>query len=217
MKHGRYWIAGLAMTLLLNPGHLRAQAAVGVKAGANYTSLTGSQDVDAIVGISAGGYLGFGIGDRVALQVEASYGVRGANGLRVQDGELNVDAAPSDIRLTAVEVPVLLRAGFPSRRFLPSVFMGPYVSFLVSCRLTPEGGVAGDCDDETRPSRITPRSTGYGLMAGAGMDFGLGESTIFVDARYVLGLVSIEGGSDPIDAYHGGLTVTGGFAFPLGR
>lgn len=216
MNH-RWWMAALTGALLLWAGGAQAQAAVGVKAGANFTSLAGVQDTESMVGISAGGYLGFGIGSRVAIQLEANYGVRGADGMRVEDGAFSDGAPPSDIRLASIEVPILLRAGFPSRRLLPSVFLGPYVSFLVSCRLTPEGGSAGDCDDAERPARIRPRTTGYGLMAGAAMDFPLGDSTMFVDARYVLGLVSVAGGNDPIDAYHSGFTVTGGFAFPLGR
>lgn len=210
---------GLAVgvALAVSAAGAGAQAAVGVKAGANLTSLSGVRDTESIVGITAGGYMGFGIGDRVALQLEANYGVRGADGLALGAGELADDAPPSDLRLAAIEVPILLRAGFPGERLLPSVFLGPYVSFLLSCRLTPDGGSAGDCDDEGRDAWLTPRSTGYGLVAGGGLDLALGESTIFVDARYVLGLVSIESGDDPIEAFNSGLSITGGFAFPLGR
>lgn len=207
----------VAVALLGGAADGQAQAAVGVKAGANLSSLGGVQDTESIVGITAGGYLGFGVADRVALQLEANYSVRGADNLSLGAGELDAEAAPSDIRLSAIEVPILLRAGFPGERLLPSVFLGPYVSFLLSCQLTPEDGSAGDCDDESREAWLSPRSTGYGLMAGGGLDLALGESTIFVDVRYALGLVSIESGEDSIDAYNTGLSITGGFAFPLGR
>ena len=212
-------MAALAALLatLATAGAVEAQAAMGVKAGANFASLTGSQDSETLTGLSAGAYLGFGVGDRLAVQIEASYGVRGGEDVRIGANALDDAAAPSELRLSYVEIPLLLRAGYPGARFLPSVFLGPYAGFLVSCRITTVDGADGDCEDDSRASWFNPRETEYGLMVGAGLDWALGESTVFADVRYALGLRSIQRGDGAIDLRNGGLTVTGGFAIPLGR
>lgn len=198
-------------------GTAAAQAAIGVKAGANFSTLAGAEESGSLTGLTAGAYLGFGLGDRLAVQLEALYGMRGGTGVNIAADSLDAAAPPSDVRLSYVEVPLLLRAGYPGERLLASVFLGPYAGFLLSCRLTLEDGSEGDCDDNTRASWFSPRSTEYGLLVGGGLDWAMGESTIFVDVRYALGLVSIQGAEDPMDLRNQGLTIAGGFAIPLGR
>jgi Outer membrane protein beta-barrel domain len=194
-----------------------AQAAVGVKAGATRSSLSGAQDSGSSTGLAAGGYIGFALGDRLALQIEAVYNVRGGEGLGIGRDVLADTVPLSDVRLSYVEVPLLIRAGYPGERLLGSLFLGPYVGFLVSCGLTRDDGSEGDCDDESRAAWFNPRSTEYGLLFGGGVDWAVGESTLFVDARYALGLASVQSADDAMDLRNQGLTITGGFAIPLGR
>lgn len=214
-RSGLAAVVTMAMTLVA--ARAEAQSAMGVKAGANFASLSGAVESESMTGFSAGAWLGFGLGDRLAVQIEGVYAVRGGGGIPIGANALDDTAAPSDVRLSYVEVPLLLRAGYPGERLLPSVFIGPYAAFLVSCRLSLDDGTQGECDDEARASWFNPRSTEYGLMVGGGLDFALGESTIFVDARYALGLLSIQRGDDAMDLRNAGLTVAGGFAIPLGR
>ncbi|HUG39805.1 MAG TPA: porin family protein [Longimicrobiales bacterium] len=198
-------------------GDAAGQSAMGVKAGANLATLAGADDSGSLTGLTAGAYLGFGIGDRLAVQLEALYSVRGGTGLTIGANALDPAAAPSDVQLSYVEVPLLLRAGYPGERLLASLFLGPYVGFLLSCRLTQPDGAEGDCDDEARASWFSPRGTEYGLVVGGGLDWAIGESTIFVDLRYALGLTPIQAGDDAMDLRNQGLTIAGGFAIPLGR
>lgn len=214
--HGLVLAAALA-ALAAGAAPAGAQAAVGVKAGAALASLSGAQDSESRTGLVAGGYLGFALGDRLAIQIEAVYAVRGGEGVGIGANALDDAAEPSDIRLSYVEVPLLIRAGYPGERLLPSLFLGPYVGFLVSCGLTLSDGSEGDCDDEARAAWFNPRSTEYGLLFGGGLDWAVGESTIFIDARYSLGLGSVQDRDDAMDLRNQGLTITGGFAFPLGR
>lgn len=208
-------IAALALGLIA--GGASAQAAVGVKAGANFANVSGAADGEGMTGLSAGAYIAFALGDRLAVQIEGLYSARGASGLPIGANVLDDAAAPSEVRLRYIEVPLMLRVGYPGERLLPSIFLGPYAGFLLSCGLIEADGTQGDCDDETRASWFSPRSTEYGFTVGGSLDWALGESTIFVDVRYALGLVSIQAGSDPMDLRNGGLTVAGGFALPLGR
>ncbi|NIQ60249.1 MAG: hypothetical protein GWN71_45115, partial [Gammaproteobacteria bacterium] len=57
-----------------------AQSATGLRAGARWSQLDGGGNVEGTVtGLVVGGYFGFGLSDRLALQLEAVYGGRGAD------------------------------------------------------------------------------------------------------------------------------------------
>lgn len=215
--HRWLWRTAVMVALLAAPSLAHGQAAVGIRAGMRSAKLTTAQDVDRLNGFVVGGYFGFGVSNRLALQLEASYGTRGAEGIGLGDGELDAAAAPVDLEMSYLEFPVLLRAGFPGDRFLPSVFAGPYAAFLLGCEITPDGGESRDCETAGAAQRFHPRGTEFGILAGLGLDMAVGESTIFVDARYTLGLLSIESGDGAFDARHNGFAVSGGFAVPLGR
>lgn len=208
---------GVAAILLATPMMADAQTAIGFRGGIRSASLQTGQSVTSITEPVYGAYLGFGISDRLALQTEVIYGARGASGLGLGTDALDANAGAVDLDMQYLEVPVLLRAGFPGDRFLASFFAGPYAGFLLSCEVTPDGGAATACDEDTATQRFGPRTTDFGITAGAGIDIAIGESTVFVDARYSLGILSIQSGSDPFDARHSGMAVTGGLAVPLGR
>ncbi len=211
------WLLGFVMTaVLMTPAMVSAQSAVGVRAGMRWSDLDTSQDAATISGLVIGGYYGFGLSDRLAVQFEAVYGTRGAEALRLGAGQLDPEADPVTVEMSYMEVPVLLRAGFPGDRFLPSVFAGPYVGFLLDCQIEPAGGDGRACDDSAEQG-FNSRSTEYGMVIGAALDLLMGESTIYLDARYTLGLRSIQAGEQGLDARHTGLAISGGVAVPLGR
>lgn len=214
----KQWISGMALVLALGlPVAAAAQAAVGVRGGVRWSELDTSQDAGSLDALVLGGYFGFGVSDRLALQIEAVYGTRGAGALRVGTDDLDPSATPARLEMTYLEVPLLLRMGFPGERFLPTLFLGPYTGFLLGCDLTPEGGESRPCDEEGATARFSPRSTDFGVLVGAGLDMALGESTVFIDGRLTLGLLSIESGDNAFDAGQVGAAISAGFAVPLGR
>lgn len=215
MRNG--FVVWVLAAFVLVPAAADGQAAVGLRAGFRNAQLSTSQDAGSLNRLVVGSYFGFGISNRLALQFEAVYGARGADALKLGNGDLDPAGTPARLEMDYVEIPVLLRAGFPGERFLPSFFIGPYAGFLLGCELTPESGGTRECRDETAAERFSPRATDFGLVAGAGLDLALGQNTVFVDARYTVGLLSIEGGDTPLDARHNGLAVSAGFAVPLGR
>ncbi|MFO7894647.1 MAG: porin family protein [Longimicrobiales bacterium] len=206
----------VAIALLALPAGAVAQSATGFRAGVRNAGLQTGQGVSTITEAVYGAYLGFGLSDRLAFQAEVVYGVRGADGLGLGTDVLDPNAGDVRLDMQYLEVPLLLRAGFPGERLLASFFAGPYAGFLLSCEVT-AGGSTGACDDDAATQRFGPRSTDFGLVAGTGVDIAIGESTIFFDARYTLGILSIQSGADGFDARHNGLAITGGIAVPLGR
>ena len=215
MKTAVQWV--LLTALVLVPLTAEAQTAAGFRGGLRMSGLDSGQETEGVNGFVVGGYFGVGLSDRVALQLELAYGERGAEDVRIGDNALDAEAQPSDLSMRYLDIPVLLRTGFPGERFMPSFFVGPYAGFLLGCEITPEGGETRDCAEEGATERFSPRSTEFGMVAGAGLDMAMGESTIFLDARYTLGLLSIQSGEGGMDARHDGLELSGGFAFPLGR
>lgn len=207
---------GIATALAVAPA-ASAQTAVGFRGGVRNAALSTTQSATALNEMVLGAYLGFGLSDRLALQAEVVYGTRGGAGLGLATDSLDDTATPVRLDMDYIEVPLLLRTGFPGERFLASFFVGPYVGFLLSCEVTPDGGSATTCDDDAATQRFAPRHTDFGMAAGVGLDVAIGESTLFIDVRYTLGLLAVQAGSDPFDARHNGLAVTGGFAVPLGR
>lgn len=194
-----------------------AQAAVGVRGGMRMASLTTTESSEGLDGLVLGGYFGFGLTDRMALQIETVYGARGSESVHIGADDLDPTVPSSRVSMRYLDVPVLLRTGFPGERFLPSFFVGPYVSFLLGCDLTPSGGSVRDCDAPGELERFAPRKTDYGVVAGGALDVAMGRNTVFVDLRYTLGLASIQAGSDAMDALGNTLEITAGLAFPLGR
>lgn len=217
MAMTRQILWGVLLLLGLAPAGAAGQVAVGFRGGIRSSGLDTGQDLERFSDLVLGGYMGFGLSDRLAFQVEVVYGNRGANGLGLGANALDDTATPVDLSMHYLEIPVLLRAGFPGERLLPTFFAGPYAGFLLSCDITPEGGSATSCDEEGVAQRFAPRSTEFGVVVGAGLDVAIGHSTLFVDARYTLGILSIQQGSDPFDARHNGMAFSGGLAVPLGR
>lgn len=207
----------LALLACAVPAALEGQAAVGLRGGLRSAGLSSGQSTGTIAEPVFGAYLGFGLTDRLALQVEGVYGTRGGTGLGLGTDALDPGAAPVDLEMNYLEVPILLRVGFPGDRVLASFFAGPYAAFLLSCEVLPESGGLRSCDDAGTTQRFSPRSTDLGVLGGAGLDLALAGSTVFVDVRYSLGLLSLESGEDAFDARHNGLAVTAGLAVPLGR
>lgn len=214
----RKWTFGVALAgALLIPSLAAAQSAIGVRGGMRWSELEGGRGGGSMSSLVLGAYYGFGITDRLAVQIEAVYGSRGGDALRLGDGSLDSEAEPVSVDMSYVEIPLLLRAGFPGERFLPSVFAGPYVGFLLDCEVVPADGNGRTCDQTDAPQRFNPRSTDFGLAIGAALDFLMGESTIYVDGRYTLGLRPIQSGDEAFDARHTGLALTAGVAVPVGR
>lgn len=214
----RTWILGMVLGAIVTlPAMAAAQSAAGVRAGMRWSELETSHEAGSISGLALGAYYGFAVSDRLAIQFEVVYGRRGAESLRLGADELDPEARPTGLEMSYIEVPLLLRTGYPGDRFMPSFFLGPYVAFLLDCELQPSGADTRSCDADGAAQRFNPRGRDFGLVLGAGLDVAMGESTVFLDGRFTLGLLSIEEGDDAFDARHSGLAVTAGFAVPVGR
>jgi len=149
-----------------------AQGSVALKGGLSYGNVSNrgvlpgnlSERTGFAVGLSLGtgrNMLGFGI--------EALYAQRGVTG-----------SAPDERKLDYVDVPVFLRALFPTPGIAPYAYAGPQVSFELRCRT----------GDSTCPATNRP-STSYAAVIGGGARLGA-RSALTVEGRYVYGLTDLK-------------------------
>ncbi len=115
--------------------------------------------------------LSFGTGrNMLGFGVEALYAQRGVTNSGTTD----------ERRLDYVDVPVFLRALFPTPGVAPYAYAGPQVSFELRCRA---GGSA--CPNTDRPS------TSYAAVIGGGARLGA-TSAITLEGRYIYGLSDLK-------------------------
>lgn len=147
-----------------------------------------------------------GAGRRVSLQPELQFVQKGDN----EVDEFGGSAFTTRIRLSYVEVPVLLRVTGDAMgpRLRPFVVAGPAIAFKVGCGVTVTGLPGNYTCSDLPPAE----SVDFGAIVGGGVDFPLFRRRHTLQVRYDLGLVNAFKNND---AKNRALTVV--FGAPLHR
>jgi hypothetical protein len=166
-------LACLIVTALGASTMASAQGGIALKGGFSYGNVTNRGvlpgNLQERTGFAAG--LSFGTGrNMLGFGFEALYAQRGVAGSGTTD----------DRKLDYVDVPVFLRALFPSPGIAPFAYAGPQASFELRCRA---GG--GPCPDTNRPS------TSYAAVLGGGARLGA-ASAVTIEGRYIYGLTDLK-------------------------
>lgn len=179
----------------------------GVKAGGDFMTVGGDDapdNADRRTGFLAGGFLLVDFAGPFALQPEALYVQKGWS----QD--IEGTSVTSTAKLDYVEIPVLAKFQLPVEgAFSPNLIAGPALGINVSAEVEAEG----DGGSNTEDLSDDVSSTDFGLVVGAGSDFGVGAGTLSVDFRYGLGLSSIDDTDTDASIQNRGFMITAGFAF----
>lgn len=171
MKSSR--IALLGLSLLFLPGVARAQ--FGIKAGAAFGDVSNK----GVLPGDLSGRTGFAGG--ISLESPPSTFGFGVEGLFSQEG-LTSSAPATSFKTSYISIPAYLRFMFTTPGVKPFGYIGPQVSFEVSCN-----NGEGDCPDTGR------KKTLYAGVIGAGIRFGGHTSSGFsVEGRYVYGLTDLK-------------------------
>lgn len=150
-----------------------AQVQFGVKAGANFSTLTGS-DVSGAktkVGFQGGVLVGVPLAGSFCLQPEVNYSMQGA--------KASTSGADFSLSQNYLNVPVLFKYKHESGFFAET---GPQIGFLMSAKLSGGGNsvdVKSDC-----------KSTDFSWAFGLG--YLVKSVNAGIDARYNLGLTNNE-------------------------
>ena len=187
-----------------------AQVNFGVIGGLNLANL--SVDPDQGVDLSnrtafgIGGVLSFGVGETLALQLEPMFLQKGAK-LKLSEQGFTLEA---EIKVSYIEVPAMLKFAFGSGDTKPYVMAGPTVGYLLSAKVKD--------DMEEQDIKDDVKNIDFGLAFGGGVSLPMGNNTLFVEARYSLGLSDINDDPDDPDTSikTKGIQIMAGITFPLG-
>jgi hypothetical protein len=181
------------MSVLIMASSLFAQPGFGkgVKGGLNIANLGGSdiEGADSRTAFVFGVFVDVPLSDILSIQPEALYSMQGAK----DKGDLDGTTADFTLKLDYIQIPVLVKVNVPveGSNVKPSIFAGPALGINTTAKAKIEsGGVSAEVDLKDLDAPI--KSTDFSLVFGAGIGFGAGSMTIGFDARYWLGLSSID-------------------------
>ena len=167
-----FWVV-LGLVVVGTPPHLAAQAEFGLKGGVSFGNISNKGvlpgDLGTRTGFAAGASVGLG-GGLIGVGAEALFAQRGLSG------------DVGDTKLDYIDIPVYLKVQAPTPGISPFGYIGPQVSFEVTCKVSDV-----DCGDTGRAK------TDYAGVVGAGVKFGGGEKVgLSAEARYVYGLKDLK-------------------------
>jgi Outer membrane protein beta-barrel domain len=160
------------MGLVAAPAAAAGKWNFGLKAGASFSNVAWSDDDGSekmLIQPTFGGFVVFNLSPTLAIQPEVNYLVTGES-WSYTEGTISE-------KFTYLQIPILLKIKLMKEgKFIPVVFVGPAVSFLLS--MTEGGDSYKEFFDDTD----------FGLDFGLGGEMTAGKMKVVFDARYYLGL-----------------------------
>jgi hypothetical protein len=216
MKSIILWICFVIFTSI----QAKAQVAFGFKAGYTRSSLNGSNAFDnsPLQSHTLGGFIQFG-GFVFAVQPEILITQKGGHNYEM------LDHINEEYKFNYLEIPVLFKAGIPLPNdvIFPHVFVGPYYASALTSSYVGSGGfndVSGaNTQRESFVYQRNLRQNDLGILGGAGVDIRLNRLFFTFDARYHLGLRTIDAGGNNYDQReirNGMFLITGGVGVRFG-
>jgi hypothetical protein len=198
----RLFIISLLLIALTATASAQSPGFIGIKGGLNMFKPYGDDVVDASynIGFAIGGFYCHSINEILMLQPEIYYSVKGGKG---ED-----EGVENTLKLSYIDIPVLLKFNLPveDKSWAPNIYAGPYLAFLMAADLE---GI--DVKDSFK-------STDFGLVVGAGLDFKLSEGAqmLSFDVRFSVGFTKIYDMVDEeLDAFNNGFQFLVGYGFSL--
>ena len=178
MKKSVYLL--LILSSITSIGLAQIRISKGLMGGVNLATAGGadvSTDVKSTTGYAAGVFLELNIPGPFSFEPEALYSIKGSK----TESSGNTFTATS----TYIDVPVLLKYYFPSLVVKPFLFAGPSYSILLSAKRKVEGSSVTNSEADIKDIMTT---NDIGAVVGLGVGF----SVLRVDARYNLGLSTVD-------------------------
>lgn len=154
-------------------------AEIGIKAGANFATVSDSDEGETKTGLIFGVYYAYDLNDSFAIQPELLYI---QNGVKVSDS-----GATLKWNFDYLVIPVLAKYKFEaSETVKPYIMAGPYLGFKLSAK------IKGESDDVSLEADIDEaKGTDFGVVFGGGVGVTMGSGQLLLEARYNLGLSEI--------------------------
>jgi hypothetical protein len=180
-----------------------AQVHLGILGGLNVADCNVDPDEGldyySRTGFGAGAVLGYSFSEYIILDLEPMYLEKGT---KTEELEINLE-----LRYTYIELPLMFKYAFDTVTY---IMAGPTIGWNMSAKVTgSEDGVPIDADTKGETTSVD-----LGLGFGAGWILPTRNFSIFLEARYVLGLTDVSENTDSIK--HNGIQIFAGITFPIG-
>jgi len=207
-----------ALLMLVPVGIVRADFALGVRAGLNLATVCGDVD-DEYLGMNAGPAVSADVALRprewVGIRSGIGYAARGARwSYEREDDDGAQSRAEDDSRVHYLDIPLLLELSMPRGwRVIPSVYAGATTSFFLGAHKTVavDGTIAYQDD-----KNANARNLDLGITMGGGATTAVGPGHLLFDIGYTFGLLSVDGSGDEW-VKNRTLSLRLGYAFVVGN
>ncbi len=225
MNQKKYFLSALTVLfwIVLMAGQAAGQANgnyLGLFGGQNRSNLRWEGPDDLDIEFSTrnsmvyGGILGNGLGGHLDIQLEPSYIRKGAK-RELTDPEMGL--ITSQINLSAVELPILLRFSLNKEGVNPYLLGGGTVAYLLKAEQEYGDDYEEFGFEKSYDIKDDLKAWDYGYSLGGGISIPLGGFSIFLEGRYNKGLADINDlEDDPVELYTEGTEYLAGVTFPIG-
>lgn len=203
----RRLLVALAIVALMGNAAMAEGMMFGVKGGLNLANWSGDTEMlgydnSMKMGFGGGVWMSYAITEAFAIQPEALFMIKGT--------KWDIEGIDLNANLAYIDFNILGKFVIPTESdFAPFIMAGPQIGLLLKSELEAMG-MTEDMKDYTK-------SIDFGIAFGAGFDFMLGSGCVSFDARYVLGLTSIDdpGEGEAADLKNTGIMFMVGYGFAL--
>ena len=187
---------------------------VGVEGGSNVATFAG-RDVG-----YASSRTGLAFGASARIPVTPALAFRPGILYSQQGAQWAVSGGVLGVRINYLEVPLLANLTLPvdENVVIPSFYAGPVFDLRVGCSVSAaSAGLSASlaCDD--LQVGLKTKSSAVGLALGTELGVPAGSGRVTFNARYTLGLNTIDNGGLNLDVKNRAWTLLAGYAFGLGR
>lgn len=205
----RYLMSVLALTVifaLLPMSSAMAQLSWegGVKGGISMANMYGDDVPDNTsmkIGAAGGAFVTAHINEMLGVRLEVLYVQKGTE----FEDSVGTTVETLKLKLDYIEIPLLAVAQFEAaEKMMVNVYAGPALGILASAKAEDE-----DIKDFTK-------SMDFGITGGAGFTYAMEAFSILLEARYTLGLMTVDDTEAEEDVKNGNFSIMGGFSIPFG-
>ena len=163
---------------------------LGIKAGLNVATISGTTDAKSLYGANVGVFGEFKVSDKFSVQPELLFSMQGAKSSESKDfgGGFYLNTT-NKLTLNYINIPIMAKF-FVADKF--SLQAGPQIGFLMTANSTEEksSNVPGYVNNSSSTDvKSSYNSVDFGVNFGAGYSF---TENIAIDLRYNLGLNGLD-------------------------
>lgn len=187
----------ILLVLVAGFASVRAQSlSVGVRGGMNLANVAVEDEDDVELdnrsGLDIGLLLNIGISESFSIQPEIHYMQKGYRFELEEEFFGEVITIDQDVLLNYLEVPILAKLALGNETVQLMINAGPSLGYALNGKV--ESEIFGEKEEEdidfSDDENEDFNRLDFSMLFGLGLGFNTGPATIFVDARYLLGLRS---------------------------